>query len=119
MNLTITDLGERLQMLRKAMELSQKELAATLEVQQNQISRLENGIGGTLEMFLQLINYYGEHFHLHSMFSEEFEVIKKSENLSQPLVYNSIAVERLKLLKTEFSDQITDIISIIEKEGSF
>jgi len=118
MKLTLTDLGERLQMFRKAMDISQKDLAATLEVQQNQISRLENGIGGSLEMLLQLIGFYGEHFHLNSIFSEDFEVIKKSEGLPHLSTFNSIAIERLKLLQTDVSGQITDIIDILEKERS-
>lgn len=114
MNLVLTDLGERLQMLRKALDLSQKDLAATLEVGQNQISRLENGIGGSIELLLQLFNFYGQHFHISLLLSEQFEVIKKGESLSVRNSYNSIAIERLKLMQTEFSDQITDVIKVLE-----
>ena len=117
MNITLPELGERLQMLRKALDLSQKDLAASLEVGQNQISRLENGIGGSLELLLQLLNFYGKNFLICFIFSEQFEVIKKTDDLPVSNTFNSIAVERLKLLQTDFAEQITDIISIMETTG--
>jgi len=119
MKLTLPELGERLQMLRKALDLSQKDLAANLETHQNQISRLENGLGGTLELLIELLNFYSGHFHIGLLFSDEFEVIKKSEPLSHMSTFNSIAVERLRLLQTDFSDQITEVIGIMEKERAF
>jgi len=119
MKLNLHDLGERLQLLRKGLDLSQKDLAATLETHQNQISRLENGIGGTLELLVQLLNFYSDHFHISFIFSDEFEVIKRSEPLSHMSTFNSIAIERLKILQTDVNGQITDIIGIMEKESSF
>ncbi len=99
MKLVLNDIGERLQSLRKALDLSQKDLATALVVGQNQISRLENGIGGSLELLLDLVNFYSDHFYVNQVFAEDFEVIKKSDVLPQMGTFNSIAVERLKLLK--------------------
>lgn len=115
MKITLADLGERLQTLRKALDLSQKDLAATLEVGQNQISRLENGIGGSLELLLQLFNFYGEHFHIQYLLAESFEVCKKGETMQPKNTYASIALEKLKMLHEEVSEQMNDIISIMEK----
>ena len=114
--LTLSDLGERLQMLRKALELSQKDLAATFEVNQNFISRFENGKGGSIEFLFTLFNFYRGHFHLNSMLSDEFEIVKKSDPNSEISTFHSIAVERLKILQSDFGQEITEIIQIIEKQ---
>jgi len=119
MKIALTDLGERLQQLRKSLDLSQSDLATTLQVGQNLISRLENGLGGSLDVLLLLINFYSDHFQLYSLFSEQFEVIKKSDAVSQMSTFTSIAVERLKFIQTDLGQQITDVIDILEKEGSY
>ena len=119
MKLTISDLGERLQMYRKTLDLSQKDLAAALESgQQNQISRLENGLGGSLELLLQLVNFYDAHFFTGFLFSEQFEVVRKIEGVPVANTYNSIVVERLKLLQTDITGQISEIIGIMETATS-
>jgi len=115
--LTLIDLGDRLAMLRKAMDLYQKDLAATLNVNQNFISRFENGKGGSIEFLFTLFNFYRQHFHLNTLLSDEFEIIRKDDPDSKPNTFHSIAVERLKILQTDFGQNINEVIEIIEKQG--
>jgi transcriptional regulator with XRE-family HTH domain len=121
MKLAITDLGERLLQFRKALDLHQKDLAEKIGLNQNQISRIENGLGGSLESVLEMINFYSEHFHLGPLVSDEFEVIRKSEVISQLSTHNSVAVEKLMIIQNdlgEVGEQISEIIGIIRKEAA-
>ncbi|WP_181308806.1 helix-turn-helix domain-containing protein [Rufibacter sp. XAAS-G3-1] len=114
MNLVLVDLGERLQLLRRSLELSQKDLAQTLSVGQNQISRLENGLGGSIDLLLLLINFYDEHFQICNLFKEHFEIVKKGEDEKETDTYNYIALERLKFLKDEVNEKLEGIIKVME-----
>ena len=114
MNLVLADLGERLQLLRRSLELSQKDLALSLNVGQNQISRLETGLGGSIDLLLLLINFYEEHFQICNLFKEHFEIVKKGEAEKETDSYNSIALERLKFLKEEVDEKLQGIIKVME-----
>jgi len=115
--LTLIDLGDRLAMLRKAMDLYQKDLAATLNVNQNFISRFEKGKGGSIEFLFTLFNFYRQHFHLNSLLSDEFEIVRKDDPDSKLSTFHSIAIERLKILNSDFDQNINEIIELIEKQG--
>lgn len=68
MSVSIQELGQRLKLLRKQLDLSQESLAESMGVNQNQISRLENGVGGTIELLLLLFSFYSNHFHVDLLF---------------------------------------------------
>lgn len=115
MNIVLADLGERLQLLRKSLDISQKDLAVTLKVGQNQISRIENGLGGSIDLLLQLFNYYSDFFHISYLFSEQFQVVRKEEVPPGGNPLHDIALEKMKLMKTDIDDQLTSIISLMER----
>lgn len=115
MNIILADLGERLQLLRRSLELSQKDLAHTLNVGQNQISRLENGLGGSIDLLLLLINFYDAHFNICHIFKEHFEIVKKGDEMQQTSPYTSIAIERLKMLHSEVNEKMEGIIKVMEQ----
>lgn len=117
MKITLPEIGERLQIFRKTLGVKQKDVAESLNVQQNAISRFEKGLGGSLEILLDLVNYYDAHFLAYLLFANQFEVIKRGEDVPENNIYNSIALERLKILKNELADkteQIMDIINVME-----
>lgn len=117
MKLNLSEIGERLQTFRKTLGLKQSDVADSLTVPQNAISRFENGLGGSLEMLLNLVNYYDEYFLAYFIFANQFEVIKRGEDILETNAYNSIALERLKVLKDDLSgkmEEITDIINVME-----
>lgn len=117
MILNLAILGERLQMLRKALSISQKDMAALLNVKQVQISRVESGDGGSLELFVDLINFYAKDFYLNLMFSDHFEPVKRADITPGDNVLKTIATERLKELQKDFTQEITSVITIINSES--
>lgn len=118
MTLTLAELGERLQTFRKTLGLKQKDVAESITAPQAAISRLEGGIGGSIDLLLDLFNFYGGHFYISSILTKDFEVIKKTDDTSQMNTLDGIAVERLKLMREDVDQQVTDIIEIIEKRAA-
>lgn len=116
MKIALNDMGQRLEMMRKALELSQKDVAERIETTQTQVSRMESGTGGSLTVLIDLLNFYAEHFHLGSFFLPHFEVLKNSEGVGQQDVYYTIVVERLKMLQTTVSQEISEIIGVIDNQ---
>jgi len=117
MTLSLEILGDRLQMLRKALGVSQTDLATSLNVKQVQISRVENGDSGNLELFVDLINFYGKDFYLNLLFSDHFQPVKRADITPGDNILKTIAVERLKVLQSDITEELTSVITIIESEG--
>lgn len=116
MKLDLNNVGERLQQLRKALDISQLELATNTNLNQNQVSRLENGSGGSLEGLFNLINFYSDHFHMNTVFSESFEPVKKSDAPPQVSNRQSVAVEKLKSIHSDLGRELIDVINILENQ---
>ncbi|QNF31358.1 helix-turn-helix transcriptional regulator (plasmid) [Adhaeribacter swui] len=113
MKLTLPEIGERLQTFRKTLGFTQKDIAESLNVQQNAISRFEKGSGGSLELLLDLVNYFDGHFLAYSLFADQFEVIKRGEDVPGNTIYNKIALERLKVLKNDLAEKTEEVAEII------
>ena len=112
MEITLKLLGGRLKEMRKALGMLQEDVANHLDVNQNAISRIENGAGGGVSVLLKLINYYSDFFVVEHILSPKFEVVQISDT-SGPL--ESVAIERLKLWQKEFNGEIGEIIHLLEK----
>jgi len=89
----------------------QEDVANHLNVNQNAISRIENGAGGGINVLHKLLNFYSDFFVVEHLLSQKFEVVQKSESTG-PL--ESVAIERLKLWKKEFNGEIAQIIHLLE-----
>ena len=111
MTIEIKTIGERLKMYRNALNIPQGTLAENLHVAQNQISRFENGLGGSLEIFLLMLGFYSNHFLISYLFQNEFEIVQKSGASDD---FHTIALEKLKDLETDVTTQIRGIIGIME-----
>ena len=111
MEITLKLLGGRLKEMRKALDMLQEDVAKHLDVNQNAISRIENGAGGGINVLLKLLNFYSDFFVVEHILSPKFEVIKKSDSVP-PL--ESVAIERLKLWKEEFNGEVEEIIHLLE-----
>lgn len=112
MEITLKLLGGRLKEMRKALDMLQGDVAKHLGVNQNAISRIENGSGGGISILLALLNYYGQFYIVEHILSHKFEVVQKSDIVG-PL--ESVAIERLKLLKQELSEEIESISLLLTK----
>ena len=77
--------------MRKALGMLQEDVAKHLDVNQNAISRIENGTGGGINVLLKLLNYYGNFFVVEHILSPKFEVVQISDTTG-PM--ESVAIER-------------------------
>lgn len=111
MEITLKLLGGRLKEMRKALGMLQEDVAKHLKVNQNAISRIEKGTGGSVSILLKLINYYSNFFVVEHILSPKFEVVQISDTTG-PM--ESVAIERLKLWQQEFNGEITQIIHLLE-----
>lgn len=113
MEITLKLLGGRLKEMRKALDMLQDDVAKHLDVNQNAISRIENGAGGGINVLLKLLNFYSDFFVVEHILFPKFEVISRSDTVA-PL--QSVAIERLKLWKKEFNEEIDQILYLLEKK---
>ena len=96
--------------MRKALDMLQEDVAKHLDVNQNAISRIENGAGGGISVLLKLLNYYSDFFVVEHILSPKFEVVQISD-ATGPL--ESVAIERLKLWQQDFNGEIAQIIHLL------
>ncbi len=68
-------LGERLKHIRGHLGFSQIELAQKLNTTQSALSKIENGLGGSLLLLTTMLNFYSQHIYLNSLFSETFHLV--------------------------------------------
>ena len=113
MNIALSDIGEKLTAFRKNLGLSQKEVAKAMGLHQTRISKLEKGEGSSIELLLQVLNYYGSTYQVKYILADTFDIVTGTagEALSSP--YNSIAVERLSLLGEEISVQLVEVKKLL------
>ncbi|PRY09056.1 helix-turn-helix protein [Pontibacter ummariensis] len=117
MKIALSDIGEKLSSFRKTLNLSQKEVAVAMGVHQTQISKIENGEGGSIELLLLVLNYYGNNYNVKFVLGDEFEVIVNSPGDSLTSPYNKIAVEKLTMLEGEISSQLADIRKLLSSSS--
>ena len=113
MEITLKLLGGRLKEMRKALDMLQEDIAKHLNVNQNAISRIENGAGGGINVLLKLLNFYSDFFVVEHILSPKFDVVQISDSTG-PM--ESVAVERLKLWQQEFNGEISQIIHLLEEK---
>lgn len=118
MNIALSDIGEKLNAFRKNLGLSQKEVSVAMGIHQTQISKLENGEGSSIELLLQVLNYYGSTYQVKYILADTFDIVTGTagEALSSP--YNSIAVERLSLLGEEINYQLVEVKKLLSNSSS-
>ena len=110
MEITLKLPGGRLKEMRKALGMLQEDVAKHLDVNQNAISRIENGVGGGINVLLKLLNFHSAFFVVEHILSPKFEVVWKTDSTG-PL--ESVAIERLKLWKEELNGEIEEIIRLL------
>ena len=110
MEITLKLLGGRMKEMRKALGMLEEDVAKHLDVNQNAISRIENGAGGGISILLKLLNYYGQFFVVEHILSPKFEVVRISDTTG---IMESVAIERLKLWQQEFNGEIEQIINLL------
>lgn len=112
MHITPKIVGERLKSYREYLELTQSDLSEKLEVNQNIISRIENGKNSNVKQLFLLINYYNIIFDLSNIFSSAFEVLEKNSITDEDNIKN-ITIEKIKLLQENLNDEIDSIKNLL------
>lgn len=72
-------LGKRLKVLRIDLGLNQMDVCQELNLPQASLSSFENGTGGGLTIFLELLNFYSSHYQVSNVLLPDFFVIRKGE----------------------------------------
>ncbi|WP_345158574.1 helix-turn-helix domain-containing protein [Pontibacter saemangeumensis] len=114
----MSDIGEKLSTFRKSLGLSQREVALSVGVHQNQVSKLENGVGSSIELLLQVLNFYGTTYQVKFLLADTFDIVMGTADdpLSSP--YNSIAVEKLSLLGEEVQAKLAEVKKLLTNSSS-
>lgn len=105
----ITDpkvLGERLQLLRKKLDLTQQQVSDDLNITRNKLSRSESGDSVSLDDFLLQADYYEKKLHpiTFNILAVDFQLFDNTA----PAI-NQVAIERLALLNTNMTKEINAI----------
>ena len=108
-------LGKRLKMLRNELGYNQKKIQEKIGIAQGTLSLIENGKGGSLNIFIKLLNFYSRHFNLTGIFSDEFKAkIKGSE---KNLFYPMQVLEEVNELETVLSKKLLNLKSIVDGDN--
>ena len=112
--LTVKEIGRRIKDLRIKANQSQEYVAEQLNTSQNIISRMEKGDGASLQMFLSIITYYRGLYNMDNFLAEDFNIseVEPSKNMTG---LESLAIEKLNMLKEEMTSEIEKVISLIQK----
>lgn len=114
--LSLEIVGARFKSLRKHMQLKQSDVANELDILQNTISRLENGDSLSASIFIQMVNYYSEHFLLHNFLSEHFVIIPNIKHDFYDDVTKKKFMNDLNHLKENIDQQYSEqMIGLLSK----
>lgn len=107
-------IGKRIHNYRIALNLKQTELEAKTNLTQNTISKIENGLGGSLEAFLTLLNFYSKHFNVNNILDEDFSIVKESLKQQTSKSYNALALMKLAALEKTMNEQFDEIKEVLK-----
>lgn len=114
MNLDRKIIGKRMHNYRLALNLKQTELEVKTNLTQNTISKVENGLGGSLETFLILLNFYSKYFNVSNILSEEFSIVKESLEQQTSKSYNALALMKLTALEETMNVKLNEIKEVLK-----
>lgn len=113
--LNMVEFGQRVQMIREhVLKMTQSELAENINTTQVLLSRLENGIGGSINVVFDLINYlYLKNIAAKEVFGEHFSLDLVMKNSNDPTTINIQLAELVKELQKTINVDMDKLLLLL------
>ena len=113
--LDMIEFGKRVQMVREqVLDMNQSELAEKINTSQVLLSRLERGIGGSIVVVFDLINYlYSRNIAAKEIFGEHFSVDLVAPNSNNSNVVNTQIEALVKELQKSMSADFDKLLLLL------
>ena len=109
------EFGRRVQMIREnVLSMNQSELAKKINTTQVLLSRLERGIGGSINVVFDLINYlYSRNIAAKEVFSEHFSLDFVTKNSNDPATINIQLEELVRELQKTINGDMDKLLLLL------
>ncbi|MEO6836797.1 MAG: helix-turn-helix transcriptional regulator [Ginsengibacter sp.] len=113
--LNMVEFGRRVQMIREnVLKMNQSELAEKINTTQVLLSRLENGIGGNINVVFDLVNYlYSKNIAAKEVFSKQFSIDLVTTNSNDPATINIQLEELVKELQNTINEDMDKLLFLL------
>lgn len=112
--LDVKELGRRLAIIRKKLDMTQSEVAEEVGTSQYQISKIECGGKCMSSLLLKLLVFYGKSISLDKLLGKTFD--EQEKLTSSQYALNTIVKAKLVLLKEELVRNLTESQNEITKQ---
>lgn len=113
--LNMIEFGKRVQAIREqVLEMSQSELAEKINTSQVLLSRIENGVGGSINVVFDLVNYLNsKNIAAKEIFSRRFSIDLVTKNSGNPNAANTQIEELVKELQKTMSADFDKLLLLL------
>lgn len=113
--LNMIEFGKRVQAIREqVLKMSQSELAEKINTSQVLLSRLENGIGGSINVVFDLVNYLNsKNIAAKEIFSKQFSIDLVTQKSNNPNAANRQIEELVKELQKTMSADFDKLLLLL------
>jgi len=113
--LNMVEFGKRVQAVREnILQMNQSELAEKINTSQVLLSRLENGIGGNINVVFDLVNYlYSRNIAAKEIFAERFSLDLVMQNSNNPETINTQIEALIKELQKTMSNDFDKLLLLL------
>ncbi len=113
--LNMKEFGKRVQAIREqVLEMSQSELAEKINTSQVLLSRLENGIGGSINVVFDLVNYLNsKNIAAKEIFSKQFSIDLVTQKSNNPNAANRQIKDLVKELQKTMSADFDKLLLLL------
>jgi transcriptional regulator with XRE-family HTH domain len=113
--LNMIEFGKRVQAIREqVLKMSQSELAEKINTSQVLLSRIENGIGGSINVVFDLVNYLNsKNIAAKEIFSQRFSIDLVTQNSNNPNTAKTQIEELVKELQKTMSADFDKLLLLL------